>query len=62
MYRLFAGLALQLVPVVSIQVPAEVLSIQKIFPLSLLPWKAPGRGGSVWDHGKSPGALFFTRS
>lgn len=54
-------IALQSVPMVSIQVPVEVPSIQQIFPHSLLPWKAPERGGSVWDHGKSPGALFFTR-
>lgn len=39
--RLFTGLTLELVPMVSIQVPAEILSVQQIFPLSLLPWQAP---------------------
>lgn len=62
MCRLFTGLALQLVPVVSIQVSVEVPSIQQIFPFTLLPWKAPGRGGSLWNHGKSPELFFSTRS
>lgn len=56
--RLFTGLALQLVPVVSIQVSVEVPSIQQIFPLSV-PMESPRKRRLNVGPWKKPGSSFF---